>query len=124
MLKNVVKGSVENTVWYDLNFDIDDCGGFCFPCDALGKVDEDLNPEARKNYEWAVAHPDKFCREAYVQRHKNTYRNPDHGTCICGAEVDLVDQYKGACQCEKCGRWYNLFGQELIKPEYWEDDEA
>jgi hypothetical protein len=27
----------------------------------------------------------------------------------------------GACQCENCGQWYNIFGQELIDPEYWED---
>jgi hypothetical protein len=26
-------------------------------------------------------------------------------------------------RCEKCGQWYNLFGQALVDPEYWEDDD-
>lgn len=28
----------------------------------------------------------------------------------------------GACQCPKCGKWYNIFGQALLDPEFWEDD--
>lgn len=45
---------------------------------------------------------------------------PAVGICVCGMEVELVNQYMGACQCE-CGRWYNLFGQRLIDPKYWEE---
>ena len=52
------------------------------------------------------------------------YKEPAHGTCICGEEVSLWDQYYGACECPKCGRWYNLFGQELVAPEHWETDPA
>ena len=36
--------------------------------------------------------------------------------------VYLYDRYRAACQCPKCGRWYNLFGQELLPPEMWEED--
>lgn len=38
-------------------------------------------------------------------------------------EYELVNQYQGACPCPKCGQWYNLFGQELINPQYWEEED-
>lgn len=41
------------------------------------------------------------------------------GECKCGAEVPLMDQYMGACECPGCGQWYNLSGQELLPPEEW-----
>ena len=48
--------------------------------------------------------------------------NPALGLCSCGKEVVLESDYNGAVQCE-CGKWYNVFGQELIDPKYWEDDD-
>ena len=58
---------------------------------------------------------------------EHTYMNPAVGLCSCSKEVILVGEhaegiYGGTVQCE-CGRWYNLFGQELRDPKYWEDDE-
>ena len=53
---------------------------------------------------------------------ENRFREPVKGLCSCGQWVELVDEYYGACQCPKCGKWYNLFGQELVSPEYWEQD--
>ena len=50
------------------------------------------------------------------------YKEEDRGTCRCGETVYLHDQYRAACQCPKCGRWNNLFGQELLPPEMWEED--
>lgn len=47
--------------------------------------------------------------------------NPAVGKCSCGREVILDADYSGAVQCG-CGRWYNLFGQELRDPRYWEED--
>jgi len=44
------------------------------------------------------------------------------GTCPCGREVTI--QFDDT-ECE-CGRYYNLFGQELVPPsqrEYEGDDE-
>ena len=37
-------------------------------------------------------------------------------------DVELWDQYYGACQCPECGKWYNLFGQSLLPPDCWEED--
>ena len=39
-----------------------------------------------------------------------------------GNLLELWDQYYGACRCPKCGKWYNLFGQSLLSPDYWEMD--
>jgi hypothetical protein len=47
--------------------------------------------------------------------------NPAIGICSCGRDVVLECDHAGAVRCE-CGKWYNLFGQELRDPEYWEDD--
>ena len=59
----------------------------------------------------------------YVPSQKiNGYREPAHGICRCGEEVTLIDEYMGSCQCENCGQWYNLFGQELLPPNQWEED--
>jgi hypothetical protein len=34
----------------------------------------------------------------------------------------LEDQYYAACQCPKCGQWYNIYGQHLRPPEEWIED--
>ena len=59
----------------------------------------------------------------FRRENRFTRMEPAQGKCSCGTVVELVDQYQGACQCPGCGRWYNMFGQALIDPEYWEDDE-
>ena len=52
-----------------------------------------------------------------------TITEPAVGRCSCGAEVILdTDDYMGAVECEECGQWYNLFGQALVDPEYWEEE--
>ena len=56
-----------------------------------------------------------------IIEYEHSIRDNAHGTCECGNEVELYDEYYGACQCEKCGKWYNLFGQELNPPTYWEE---
>ena len=47
--------------------------------------------------------------------------------CNCGTEVLLDPSYSyyGGVRCEKCGQWFNLFGQELVDPTYWglDDDD-
>ena len=43
--------------------------------------------------------------------------------CSCGEIIELYDGYMGSCECPNCGQWYNMFGQTLIKPQYWEEDE-
>lgn len=108
---------------FHLNFDIDDSGGYTFPCDQNGNVFSDLNEYALRNYEWCKEHPEKFIRKAYVEKREISYTENAIAKCICGEEFELYDEYMGACSCPKCERWYNIFGQELIDPKYWENEE-
>lgn len=116
MLKNYVS-EVEEIREYSIEFTYPDGNsGFSFPCDNHGELLQEY-----KNYTWCMDHPELFgefnefhVRVRYIRR--------KHGTCSCGHEVDLWDQYYGACQCEQCGKWYNLFGQELLPPDQWEED--
>ena len=94
--------------------------GFSFDCYPDGSVLES-NPAQLENFAFAIAHPEKF-QDLGVTTKVYEHVVPAHGTCRCGETVYLVDQYLGACECPRCGQWYNLFGQELIAPEMWEED--
>ena len=121
MIKNYKPSHIETSVEYGLRFFSDCDGGYEFPCNSDGSL-LPMADEAKANYEWAMQNPDKF-PYAFNEVHKYTreYREPASGDCRCGEHVELFDEYLGACQCPKCGKWYNLFGQELVDPKYWED---
>ena len=122
MLKDYVPAVYVDKVYYDLNFD-DGCGnGFCFPCDANGNLLPGINEAAYQNYLFCMQHPERFARFKKVDRHASRERIPAHGVCDCGEEIELYDQYLAACECPRCGRWYNLFGQELLPPTEWENE--
>lgn len=123
MLKNLIPAEVKTEVYYELCFDDGHNNGFGFPCEADGRLLE-MSADAKRNLEWCKAHPERFKRFDEVVGFENTFREPAHGTCICGEDVLLEDQYYGACQCPNCGRWYNLFGQSLLDPSQWELDPA
>ena len=125
MLHNYVPAERKTSVSYDLSFFYgEEHAGFGFPCDAAGNVLPFQCEEAKQNYEYCMAHPEDFKTFAHVTKYVSHYTEPAHGTCSCGEEVELYDQYYGACQCPKCGQWYNLFGQSLVPPECWEHDPA
>lgn len=122
MLKNMVERHPVEFVEHRIEFTDDEGSGFTFPCDENGEISFAC-PEAIANYEYALSHPEKFpVQFNQFVTYKRNYTENARGTCKCGEEVELWNQYKGACSCPKCGQWYNLFGQELIPPEYWEDD--
>ena len=121
MLKNFVEREPKTDVTYSLEFDYADGSGFAFDCDAKGNVFPLEYECARENLKHCLEHPEEFEEWKRVRRYVNHYTEPAHGTCTCGREVYLIDQYYGACECE-CGRWYNLYGQELLPPEQWETD--
>lgn len=104
----------------ELVFDDEYGNGFCFPCADDGEPI--LNECSRKNYEFALAHREKFVRYNEVVEEKWRYKENAKGTCQCGNEIELYDEYMGACECPHCGQWYNLFGQRLNPPEYWEEN--
>ena len=121
MLKNFIIGEYKDDVGYQLTFDDGHNNGFGFPCDANGNVNlTNMNDMAFENFKFCMAHPEKFKRFGEVVKYRSAYREPNHGTCHCGQVVELVNEYMGACQCPKCGQWYNLFGQELLPPEDWD----
>lgn len=121
MLKNIIRGERVTRIDYSLDFDLDNNGGFTFPCDENGNVGE-LTQAAVKNLEWCRSHPEKFTEFGVIRSRRYSWREPDRGTCACGRTVYLENQYMGACECE-CGRWYNLFGQELLPPDQWQETE-
>lgn len=124
MMKNYTPAEYRTEVSYELTFDDGRNNGYGFPCDKEGHLleSEEQNPVAHESYRYCMDHPEKFERFNKVIARRYRVRENAHGTCICGADVELYDQYLGACECQKCGRWYNLFGQELLKSEYWEEE--
>lgn len=124
MLKNFIRGEFVEDAGYELIFDDGHGTGFGFPCDTNGNVDlTKLNDMARENLQFCMAHPEKFKRFGEVTVWRVRWREHDRGICHCGQVVELVNEYMGACQCQKCGQWYNLFGQELLPPEDWDMDD-
>lgn len=98
--------------------------GFAFPCDKYGnlKTEDESYDYWINNYRYCVEHPEKY-KDCGVEEDSWWYTENARALCSCGEEIELWDQYMGACECPKCGQWYNLFGQALIKPEYWEGDD-
>lgn len=124
MLHNYVPSKYYTAVDYELVFDDGYYNGYSFPCDENGNLlqSEEENPAAYANMRWCLEHPEKFERFNKIIKYTRQVRDNAHGICICGHEVELWNQYMGACQCPECGRWYNLFGQELVPFEHWEED--
>lgn len=124
MLKNYIPSEYRTITTYKLVFDDGHNNGFSFPCTANGKLlySEEENPAAYENLRYCFDHPEKFVRFNKIIKYEYSIRDNAHGTCECGNEVELYDEYYGACQCEKCGKWYNLFGQELLPPECWGEE--
>lgn len=122
MLKDFERRHRVEVECHERRFFYDDDGGYAFPCDKEGMVDVDsLNPTARKNYEWCLHNPQEF---KYYNEHNvyyTHYTENASGVCSCGNRIELWDEYLGACHCPHCGKWYNLFGQELNPPHTWKD---
>lgn len=122
MLRDYKSATYETVCWQELCFDDGHGNGFVFPCDAKGNpLLTRMQPEAIENYHFCMAHPEKFKRWNVVDEREERMRINATGRCICGEFIELWNQYMGACECPKCGRWYNLYGQELNPPETWED---
>jgi hypothetical protein len=121
MIKNILPRRLVEVTEYTREFTNEDGGGYVFKANAKGEVIFE-NECQKRNYIYAMCHPEEFPVQynEFVTT-KRTYTEPAVGICRCGKEVALIDEYMGACQCKNCGKWYNIFGQELIDPEYWED---
>ena len=119
MLKIIKERELKEETYYTYDFNRNDGSGFTFPCDFTGKIQ--LNKCNEKSYEFCIKNKKDFIWHGIVE-HNNRYWESAIGKCSCGEKVILEAQYMGACQCSKCGRWYNIFGQSLLDPEFWEDN--
>lgn len=123
MLKNYTPAEYRTVTEYELVFDDGRNDGFGFPCDKEGRLLQSVEEAAYENLAFCLAHPEKFERFNKVVEQRWRARENAHGTCSCGEEVELWNQYLGACECPNCGQWYNLFGQELTPPDKLGADE-
>ena len=121
MIKNFKPREWKTETYYELCFDDGHGNGYGFPCDKDGNASLQYE-EARKNLAYCLGHPERYARYNTVVRKENRYVEDASGVCYCGNHVRLHDQYMGACECERCGQWYNLSGQELVPPERWEEN--
>jgi len=96
-------------------------GGFAFDCDKHGNLLPDVNDCAMQNYYNCVNDTTNFMPMGVIQYTHSWIENA-RGLCNCGTEIELRDEYHGACQCNSCGQCYNLMGQSLVPPEYWLED--
>ena len=122
MIKIIKERTPETIIdrYIEFKYKDDPNAGFVFPALPNGEPDFDnMCQEAVDNYTKCLT--DKRLTEPEFKVEKRTYMSPAVGKCICGAHVVLESDYAGAVRCE-CGRWYNLFGQSLRDPEYWEED--
>lgn len=106
---------------YELTFDDGNNNGYSFPCDESGHLLPKMADTAVQNYNWCMAHPERFVRWNRVISFHRRLRKNATGCCSCGEVIELYDACNGACECPNCGQWYNLFGQELLPPDEWED---
>lgn len=125
MLKLIKERTPETIKEYYIEFlyKDDPNAGFMFPALPNGEPDfEHMPTEAKSNYERCLGELASKLEAPEFVENKRTYINPAVGLCSCGKEVVLDSDYQGAVRCD-CGKWYNLFGQELRDPKYWYRDE-
>lgn len=120
---NIIKERTPITItdyYIEFKYKDDPEAGFRFPATSSGAPKfNDMTPEAIANYKRCLT--DERLTEAEFITDTHTYMEPAVGKCVCGEEVVLDADYSGAVRCE-CGRWYNLFGQSLKDPKYWEEE--
>ena len=123
MIKDYKPSFVEEITEYRLAFNTEPGCGLSFPCDKDGNVDlSQMEAPAVKNYNYALQHPEKYpAGWKVVEKTERRYRNPATGICNCGERIELTDSYLGACDCPRCGQWWNLSGQELKDVSRWND---
>lgn len=124
MLKNIVRPAEEVIVEYYLVFSAvkADTPSYSFPCDEKGNIlSEQMNEGLMKSYEWCISHKELFSLGNKIRKHEIHHRPTAYGICSCGETVELINEYMGACECQKCGKWYNMFGNELLPPSMWEE---
>ena len=118
MIQNFKRSEIKEILECEVAFDDGRGNGFSFPCDEEGNLLE-MTEAAKKNYGYCMQHPEKFFRWNKILKRRRYVRGSNSGTCRCGTDIELYNQYCGACECPNCGQWYNTSGQELLPPDKW-----
>jgi len=108
---------------YELTLDPinDDKPAYWFDCDKNGNVNiDELSPSRLAKYNELIHDPEY---EAVVTVISNSYTENAVAICECGNEIELYDEYLGACECPYCGEWHNMFGQHVTNPSCWSQGE-
>ena len=110
---------------YLLTYEDDQGDGYAFPCNEEGHIlwDDVYSPETtRMSLAYCKAHQDRWtgrCGEVVTVVYRIRY-----GICpACGRRVYFGGSgwaSSSRVECD-CGKWYNLFGEEIIPPKYWEE---
>lgn len=93
--------------------------GYSFPVDKNGNLLPTTSEIARDNYNKVLSDPE-YVNLGVQERHR-VYMEPAVGRCSCGTDVILDGSYMGVSQCDCCGKWYDMNGNLMKSPEYWEE---
>ena len=127
MIKILEERKTVTAVWYEHSFQfgaVDGWRGYAFTVDENGEYTGG-NEAASENFRKCKSgemtdSAGTPITDLGVRKVEEKYKVGAIGLCACGEHVELADEYMGACQCHGCGQWYNMAGQELIPPEYWD----
>ena len=92
--------------------------GWEFCADENGKY-RPMAKEAQENLRYCLDNPSKVTDRG-IKKYYHRWTEPAVLECDCGEKVVLDGEVCGASQCPRCGRWYNLAGQEVISPDGWD----
>ena len=113
----------ESKTDYERCFEYAPYCGYGFPCDKHGNIlFNEMTDCAIDNYKDCINGKHPELTDVGVRKNTHTWTEDAIGICDkCGAKVGLYDEYCGACQCEKCGQWYAMNGQQIYPPTMWEE---
>lgn len=112
----------EYGIKYERKFDFteDKSSWLSFPCDKEGNLLDNLSDEQLDEYNKCLNGEIKVIDKG-ISIDKWSWTENAVGICDnCKREVELWDEYYGACMCE-CGQWYSVNGQTLNPPNMWEE---
>ena len=97
--------------------------GFSFDCDDNGNIifQPEFEDAQKESYQYVQDNINLY-DGPFINTYSHSYRENAIALCECGEEIELYDEYMGACECPNCNRWHNLFGQTLKAPTEWEYD--
>lgn len=124
-MANIIEPAHRTTVEIKARlFKLREDGNYGFQFDVADGLPVFVVEAAKRNFEYCLNHPEEYEDKGIVTLKISGWQDA-RAICECGKEIFLHNAYHGACQCEHCGRWHNLFGQELLPPELWDmsDDE-